>query len=120
MQYAAWLESSGHDHVQEEGGSTVTQNRSPSPSGAPSGDREPGGEGAGMIGRIMAGMLIFFAFIATSLKNYCFGAPLQHTAILKKVFFSALLSPNVFLSACVVFDNFVNSHNRTQKASFFY
>jgi ABC-2 type transport system permease protein len=66
MQYADWQESSGHDHAQADGGSTLFQTRSPS--GAPSGDRESSGEGAGMIGRIMAGMMIFFAFFMGALS----------------------------------------------------
>ncbi|MGD2041004.1 MAG: ABC transporter permease [Anaerolineae bacterium] len=54
MEYAAWLESSGHDH---EGGTTSALNtRSPAPGG------ESAAEGASTIGAIMIAMTIFFAF----------------------------------------------------------
>ena len=66
MQYAHWQESSGHDHAQAEGGSIILETRSPS--GAPSGDQESGGQGSGMMGRIMAGMMIYFAFFMGALS----------------------------------------------------
>ncbi|MGD8626095.1 MAG: ABC transporter permease [Anaerolineae bacterium] len=53
-EYAAWLESSGHDH--EGGGSAILESR------APEAAAEPAGEGAGTIGAIMVAMTIFFAF----------------------------------------------------------
>ncbi|MEJ2210074.1 MAG: ABC transporter permease [Anaerolineae bacterium] len=53
-EYAAWLETSGHDH--EGGTSPVLQVRSPAAG------QEAAGEGAGTIGAIMAAMTIFFAF----------------------------------------------------------
>lgn len=53
MEYAAWLESSGHDH---EGESTsVLEIRSPAA-------EESAGDGAGTIGAIMVAMTIFFTF----------------------------------------------------------
>jgi ABC-2 type transport system permease protein len=51
--YAAWLESSGHDH----GGETASYLETRSPAAEAS-----AGEGAGTIGAIMAAMTIFFAF----------------------------------------------------------
>jgi ABC-2 type transport system permease protein len=54
MEYAAWLESSGHDH--EGGTSSILQTRSPVAA------EEPAGEGADTIAPIMAAMTIFFAF----------------------------------------------------------
>jgi ABC-2 type transport system permease protein len=52
--YAAWLESSGHDH--EGGGSALLESR------VPQARAESAGEGAGTIGAIMIAMTIFFAF----------------------------------------------------------
>lgn len=54
VQYAGWLESSGHDHGHANLG--ILRTRSPSPR------NEPAGEGAGIIGPIMTSMMIFFAF----------------------------------------------------------
>ena len=65
-QYATWLESSGHDHAQGDGGSTAFQTQSPSDESSE--NLESGGGGAGIIGHIMAGMLVFFAFFMGALS----------------------------------------------------
>jgi ABC-2 type transport system permease protein len=53
-QYAAWLETSGHDHAGD--ASPALEIRSPVA------EQEAAGEGAGTIGSIMVAMIIFFAF----------------------------------------------------------
>jgi ABC-2 type transport system permease protein len=54
MEYATWLESSGHDHEGET--APVLETRSPAAV------EESAGDGAGTIGAIMVAMTIFFAF----------------------------------------------------------
>ncbi|MGD2207079.1 MAG: ABC transporter permease, partial [Anaerolineae bacterium] len=56
MDYAAWLESSGHDHDAGSQGSMVLQTRSPSAA------EEPVSGEAGTVGTIMVAMTIFFTF----------------------------------------------------------
>ena len=97
MEYAAWLESSGHDH--EHGTSPLLHTRSPAArEAADSG-------GSGMIGAIMGAMIIFFAFYmgATSAESIIredesgtlqrlFTAPISHAAILGGKFTAVVLT----------------------------
>jgi ABC-2 type transport system permease protein len=114
MEYAAWLESSGHDH--EEGTSSFLQIRSPAAREAPDSG------GSGMISAIMGAMIIFFAFYmgATSAESIIredeagtlqrlFTAPVSHATILAGKFTAVVLTLVIqvsllLLASSLIFD----------------